>query len=166
MRNLFLLLSSVLILSACNPPVIESGEQEASIPKPPIDENGFDEELAAKLGADDYGMHQYVIAFLKTGPTPEKDSLKAAQLQEAHMANIGRLAEEGTLALAGPFLGDPSLRGLYVFDVKTVEEAQALTASDPMIQSGHLVMELYPWYGSAAVMGINEVHQKISKIKM
>jgi len=28
----------------------------------------FDKELAQKLGADDYGMSQYVMAFLKRGP--------------------------------------------------------------------------------------------------
>ena len=31
------------------------------------------------------------------------------------------------------------------------------------IQAGSLVMELHPWYGSAAVMMINEVHAKLQK---
>jgi len=29
---------------------------------------GFDPELAERLGADEYGMGQYVIAFLRRGP--------------------------------------------------------------------------------------------------
>jgi uncharacterized protein YciI len=73
------------------------------------------------------------------------------------------MAEEGKLVLAGPFLDDGELRGIYVFNVETVEEARALTATDPAIQAGSLVMELKPWYGSAAVMSINEMHPKLQK---
>ncbi len=127
------------------------------------DPEQYDAELAAKLGADDYGMHQYVMAFLKAGPNRDQDSTTAANLQRAHMDNIGRLADEGKLVLAGPFMDDGDMRGIYIFDVKTVEEARALTATDPAIQAGRLVMELHPWYGSAAVMQINEVHKRLSK---
>jgi len=126
----------------------------------------YDEALATKLGADDYGMAQYVVAFLKSGPNRPTDPKEAEKLQAAHMENINRMAEEGKLVLAGPFMGDGDLRGIYVFDVKTIKEAQALTASDPAIQTGSLVMELHPWYGSAAVKQIGKVHDQISKIKM
>ena len=45
----------------------------------------------------------------------------------------------------------------------TVAEAEALTNTDPAIQAGQLMMELHPWYGSAALMMVNEVHAKIEK---
>ena len=138
-----------------------------SVPKEAENElSGFNETLANKLGADDYGMSQYVMAFLKSGPNRPSDPKKAEELQAAHMANIGRMAEEGKLVLAGPFMGDGDLRGIYVFDVETVEEAKALTETDPAIQAGSLVMELHPWYGSAAVKQISEIHEQISKVKM
>lgn len=123
----------------------------------------FDETLAQQYGADDYGMKQYVMAFLKRGPNRPEDPTKAQELQAAHMANIGRLAEEGKLVLAGPFLGDGDLRGIYIFDVKTIEEAEKLTATDPAIKAGSLVMELHPWYGSAGVMAIPEMHERVKK---
>ena len=123
----------------------------------------FDPQLAAKLGADDYGMHKYVMALLKAGPNREQDAETAAELQRAHMANIQRLADEGVLVLAGPFMDGGELRGIYVFDVDSVEEARKLTASDPAIKAGRLVMELHPWYGSAAVKQINDTHTRISK---
>ena len=126
----------------------------------------FDEKLANELGADNYGMKRYVMAFLKKGPNRTKDSIKAANLQMAHMSNIKRLAEEGKLALAGPFLDDGELRGIYIFNVETVDEAKKLTETDPSIQAGSLVMELHPWYGSAALGLVNEYHIKIAKIKM
>ena len=123
----------------------------------------YDADLAARLGADDYGMRRYVVAFLKAGPSRDQDSTAAQQLQRAHMANIRRLAEAGKLVLAGPFLDDGELRGIYVFAVETVEEARALTATDPAIQAGRLEMELHPWYGSAALMQVLELHPRISK---
>jgi uncharacterized protein YciI len=49
------------------------------------------------------------------------------------------------LILAGPFMGDGEIRGIYIFNVKTLEEAKALTETDPAIQAGSLVMELLPW---------------------
>jgi uncharacterized protein YciI len=125
---------------------------------------GFDQKLADKFGADDYGMKKYVMAFLKAGPYRSQDSLVRAQLQRAHMDNINKLAQEGKLILAGPFLDDGNIRGIYIFDVKTIEEAEALTKTDPAIQAGSLTMELHPWYGSAALMQTNELHKKLAKL--
>lgn len=124
----------------------------------------YDAELAQKLGADDYGMKMYVMALLKAGPNRDQSPEKAALLQKAHMDNIKRMAEEGVLVLAGPFgENDQGLRGIYVFDVKTVEEAKALTETDPAIQAGRLEMELIPWYGSAALMQVTAMGKSIAK---
>jgi len=125
----------------------------------------FDAALATRLKADDYGMRTYVMAFLKAGPSRNRSREAAQQLQAAHRANINRLAGEGKLVLAGPFADDGPLRGIYIFDVPTVAEAEALTNSDPAIKAGQLVMELHPWYGSAALMMVNEVHARIEKTK-
>src|SRR3954468_1736074 len=123
----------------------------------------YDAALAAKLKADDMGMRTYVMALLKAGPNRNRPREEAQRLQAAHRANINRLAAEGKLVLAGPFADDGELRGIYIFDVPTVAEAQALTRTDPAIQAGQLVMELHPWYGSAALMMVNEIHVKIEK---
>ena len=125
--------------------------------------NTYDSVLAKKLGADQYGMKHYVMAFLKTGPTQITDSLKRIELQKAHLKNIIRLANEGKLIVAGPFLDDQPVEGIFIFNVETIEEARALTNTDPAIQSGELVMELRPWYGSAALVEITGLHQRIQK---
>ena len=126
----------------------------------------FDKERAKKLGADKYGMKKFVIAFLKRGPNKPKTKEKSAELQKAHMENIGKLAEAGKLVLAGPFFGDGDLRGIYIFDVRSVEEAEKLTKTDPAIKYGSLVMELKEWYGSAALMEINEIHKSIAEVEI
>jgi len=123
----------------------------------------YDARLADELGADDYGMRSYVMAFLKAGPNRDQDQQTAMELQRAHMDNINRLAEEGSLILAGPFLGDGQLRGIYIFNVESIEEARELTASDPAVQAGRLEMELHSWYGSAALLKVNDIHRQISK---
>jgi uncharacterized protein YciI len=79
------------------------------------------------------------------------------------MENIERMAKEGKLVVAGPFMDEGELRGIYVFNVKTVEEARALTSTDPAIKAGRLSMELHPWYGSAALMEVNDLHNRIQK---
>ena len=75
-----------------------------------------DSTLAEKLGADEYGMKQYVMAFLKTGPNRNHDSLTAAKIQRAHLDNITRMADAGKLVLAGPFMDTGEIRGIYIFN--------------------------------------------------
>lgn len=126
----------------------------------------FDAKLAKKVGADDYGMKSYVFCILKTGPNDAQitDKKQRADIFAGHMANIQRLADEGKLALAGPFgTNDRTYRGLFIFAVSTVEEAQKLVETDPVIKSGMMIAELTPWYGSAATMLVNENHKKIAK---
>lgn len=123
----------------------------------------YDAALAAKLKGNDNGMRMYVMALLKAGPNRDRPPAEAERLQAAHMANINRMAAEGKLLLAGPFADDGVLRGIYIFDVPTVEEAEALTRTDPAIQAGQLAMELHPWFASAALMMVNEVHAKLQK---
>lgn len=130
-------------------------------------EHAYDAKLAEKLGADQRGMRQYVLCILKTGPNDaavQGDERKKAFA--GHFANINRLADEGKLAVAGPFgKNDKSYRGLYIFNVATVEEAEKLVVLDPAVAAGILVPELTPWYGSAALMAVTEIHRKIEKPK-
>ena len=50
--------------------------------------------------------------------------------------------------------------------IQTIEEAEELTSTDPAIQAGSLIMELKPWYGSASIMQINDLHKKIARINI
>jgi len=123
----------------------------------------YDAALAQKLGADQYGMKTYVMAFLKAGPDHIKDSVAREELQKAHLKNIIRLADEGKLVMAGPFLDNQDIRGIFIFNVPTVEDARKLTETDPAVKAGVLVMELHPWYGSAALMEVVDIHKSIQK---
>ena len=98
-------------------------------------------------------MRTYFMALLKRGPawsaerTPE-----AIAAGEGHMANIQRLAACGKLLIAGPFDPGPTppagaLAGIFIFDVPTLEEAVALTQTDPAVKAGRFAVEILPWYG-------------------
>ena len=123
----------------------------------------YDSLLAKKYGADDYGMKQFIMAFLKSGKNILTDKAEEDRRQSEHMKNINKMAEDGKLVIAGPFMDNQSLKGIYIFDVRTLEEARELTSTDPAVKAGVLEMELHPWYGSAALLEINNIHNKIQK---
>jgi uncharacterized protein YciI len=123
----------------------------------------FDSALAARVGADEYGMKHYVLAFLKSGKTKIEDEARRNELMKAHLKNIQRMANEGKLVVAGPFLDKQSFRGIYIFNVTSIEEAEKLTMTDPAIQAGTLEMELHPWYGSAALMEVVRIHKTLER---
>lgn len=145
MKPLFYLIAGSLLFSA----MASYGETDVAQSK--------------RFGADEYGMKKYVMALLKKGPN--RDALSPQQrteLQAAHMANIGRMAQKKQLVLAGPFLDNGNLRGIYVFNTPSIVTAKQWTQTDPAIKAGSLIMELKPWYGSAAIMAINDLHNQIT----
>jgi uncharacterized protein YciI len=134
----------------------------------PITNPKYDADLAKKLGGNDMGMRRYIAALLKTGPNDAKITEKAKrdELFAGHMGTINRLAAEGKLVMAGPFSDDKKIyRGLYIFNVETIEEAQKLTETDPSIAAGVFQVEFVKWYGSAGLMMMNEIYEKITKAK-
>jgi len=130
----------------------------------PLEKPAYDEALAKRLGADERGMRSYVFVILKAGPKTDLTKEESSKLFAGHMANIQRLAAEGKLLLAGPFQENPShYEGLFIFNVKTVKEAEALIVTDPAVLAGRFTYEAYGWYGSAAVMEIMAIHNRIQK---
>jgi uncharacterized protein len=126
----------------------------------------YDEKLAKEVGADEYGMKNYVFCILKTGSNTTASPEERKKYFEGHMANINKLAQEGKLVVAGPFMkNERNYRGIFIFNSKTVEEAQKLVETDPAVQAKIFDVELTPWYSSAALMEVNKLHDKVAKNK-
>ena len=125
----------------------------------------YDADLAKKLGGNDNGLKSYVLVVLKTGPNDA--SIKGEERTEAfqgHFANIKKLANEGKMAIAGPFgKNDKSFRGLFILNTTSLDEARSWTEADPTVKSGIFVVDYIPWFGSASLMATYEIHKKISK---
>lgn len=152
MKNHVLALLAGLTLGAAGPSI----GQEAT-------PAGYDASLATRLGADEYGMRQYVLVVLKTGPNRMPPGPQRDEMFRGHFANMKRLSEEGKLALAGPFDGVDGWRGLFVFAVRDIDEAKQLAATDPVLVKGEMVAEYHKYYGSAALMLVRENHDKVAK---
>jgi uncharacterized protein YciI len=102
----------------------------------------------ASTSSDAPRAHEHTFAFLRIGPKRGETTGEPLQeLMKGHMANIGKLAGERALLVAGP-MGqgnpEPELRGVFVFASGDVSEAQALCASDPSIAAGVLAAEVVP----------------------
>jgi len=127
----------------------------------------YDSTLAQKLGADDYGMKSYVLAILKTGNNITTDKAFIDSCFRGHMNNISRLVDEGKLIVAGPLgKNENTYRGIFIFNVPTIEEAEQLVLTDPAVNSKLLDADLYNWYGSAALPEYLDAALKIGKYKI
>lgn len=94
---------------------------------------------------EEEGLKPYYVVLLKKGPHRDQDSATAAAIQKAHLENINRLASIGKLNVAGPFLDDGELRGIFIFDSRSEEEVRQLVDSDPAVKAGRLVYDIHPW---------------------
>src|SRR5512139_424937 len=113
----------------------------------PATNPAYDAALAQKVGADEMGMRKYVLVILKSSANPVPKGPERDAMFRGHFANMKKLSDAGKLAFAGPFgdknTGEGSWRGMFVFAVPTVEEARALTATDPVLQQGEMVAEYH-----------------------
>jgi len=91
-------------------------------------------------------IKKFWFVMLSKGSNRTQDSATAVKIQAGHLANIGRLYEEGKIKVAGPFGDKGNWSGLFIFDCETKEEVETLLKTDPAIESGRLAYEIRPWY--------------------
>ena len=100
-------------------------------------------------------MEAVYFGFLKKGPNRKEGdgaTPEIKKLQDDHIANIVRLANMKKMVMAGPFGDDGALRGIFVFRVASMKEAQDLAATDPMIKIDRLRIDLHPWHVPVGVI--------------
>ena len=105
-------------------------------------------------------MSNYWFGVLRRGPswTPGRTA-RTDSIQAGHRANIGHMAAAGSLLSAGPFMRGGDWRGIFIFRADSVEKLRAMAAQDPAIESGRLVLDLYPWLAPA---GIGEPYKRLA----
>jgi uncharacterized protein len=97
---------------------------------------------------------RYTIVLLTLRPdAPELDDEAAAALQDAHLAHLAELHEEGYLLAAGP-LSDETFRGLSILNVDP-EQARELKEQDPAVKIGRLAVKVIPWIVPAGAMSFS-----------
>jgi uncharacterized protein len=99
----------------------------------------------------DWKMKTYYMVILKMGPNRNQDSTETMRIQSAHLTNMGKMYDDKKLVLAGPFMDDSPLAGIFIFDVATQEEADKLASTDPAVIAGRLIYEVHPWRGPSTL---------------
>ncbi|RZL31566.1 MAG: hypothetical protein EOP00_34970, partial [Pedobacter sp.] len=70
------------------------------------------------------------------------------------------------LIVAGPLgKNDKNYRGIFILNVKTIDEAKLILATDPAIKANLLDADLFEWYGSAALAAYLGASKKVGKFK-
>jgi uncharacterized protein YciI len=85
-------------------------------------------------------QENYVVVFLNNNP--DKQELpedEVNDLQRQHLDNIGKMAREGELIMAGPFEGGG---GIFIMNTPEIETAKKWILSDPAIRSNRWKIEL------------------------
>lgn len=86
------------------------------------------------------------LVFLKTGPAKGLGADEQRAAFQGHFDNMGRLARERQLLVAGPFgkvRHDPALRGIFVLDTHDRTAAKALAETDPAFRAGIFVLDYH-----------------------
>lgn len=102
-------------------------------------------------------MNKYKFVMLVKGNNRNHSKEEAQKIQEGHMKNINKMAEEGILYIAGPFLEDANERGIFIFKDIDDEIIKSKLNDDPAIREGRLAYILLPWMTEAgAVLPIDK----------
>lgn len=97
-------------------------------------------------------MRVYVLAIIEKGPKWTKEPTpESTEMLKGHMANIGRMAKEGKLILAGPLAEAGDAAGIFLFDTTSIDEARKWCDTDPAIAGGRFTVKLWKWYSAKGI---------------
>jgi uncharacterized protein YciI len=84
------------------------------------------------------------LLLLKDKPDTALPAAERTQWMQKHLAYIKSQVDAGKFVLVGPITEENRLRGIAVIKADSLEEAQRIASGDPLVQSGHLVVEVHP----------------------
>jgi uncharacterized protein len=105
------------------------------------------EQLRKAIRFPSMDFDRFTIGLLVMRPdAPKLSEEEANRLQDAHMAHLARLHDEGLLLVAGPLTGssDRDLRGLEIYR-GSPEEVRKFADQDPAVLAGRFTHRLLPW---------------------
>ena len=94
-----------------------------------------------------FKLIKFHMALLKRGPKWTGNTTAATKgLESSQKEYANSLMQSGKAVIVGRLTDDGEVRGVYVFRVKTPEEAREWAENSPAVKSGHLIAEMHPWW--------------------
>jgi uncharacterized protein YciI len=84
------------------------------------------------------------LLMLKDTPDTALPEAERPRWMQKHLAYIRSQVEAGKFVLVGPVTHEGKLRGMAIIKADSPEEAQRIASGDPMVQNGHLMVEVHP----------------------
>lgn len=84
------------------------------------------------------------VLLVSRADRPALTEAEEAELQDAHMAHLAKLHEDGHLLAAGPLSDDGDFRGLSILTVDA-ERARELKEADPAVRAGRFSLRIMQW---------------------
>lgn len=86
---------------------------------------------------------------------PDISDEEAELLQDQHIAFLQEKRDQGVMAAAGPFRGQPDerWRGLCLYLVSP-ERALELAQDDPLVRAGRLTTDVWTWFTRPGELGV------------
>jgi uncharacterized protein len=106
-------------------------------------------------------LRQFEMVILKQGPTAMPADWDTSSLRQEHLAYVYSLFETGKAIIAGRIPDDPELRGVFVFNTKSADEAKEWISGDPAVKAGHFTIELHPWWSEPVMKKLTAAPQKM-----
>jgi len=96
-------------------------------------------------------LQKYSLLLAKQGDQWDPKSPGFQDVVKQHLPYLMGLMQQGTLALAGPFLDGGELKGIFIYAVP-MEQALKLENEDPMVKAGNFKIEGHPWATAKGVL--------------
>lgn len=91
----------------------------------------------------EFKLVQFQMALLKRGPNW---SALTDEVKSKHHEYANSLLSSQKAVIMGAIKDDSELVGVYVFRAKSSDEAKQWAMADPAVLSGHVVVEMHPWW--------------------
>jgi uncharacterized protein YciI len=108
-------------------------------------------EMAASNPDMKWTMKVHQLVLLRRGPHTTQPAAEAQRIQVEHLRHIKWLMDERRMLAAGPFTDDGELRGVFVLNTESSDEARAWAEADPAVKAGRLTVEIRPWFVATEV---------------
>jgi uncharacterized protein YciI len=92
----------------------------------------------------------YVVMLIK--PANFSAAQAPKDMIQEHFKHVLKLIADGKATVAGPFLDDTRVAGVFVLNASSAEEAKTIEEADPLVKSGGFKVEVLKWWAAKGIM--------------